>query len=54
MPAQWSQARRPLTGEGRWGEVARRLAADLESRNRSPGVGWSGEQEYLVAIVHTE
>lgn len=43
--------RRMLAAQGRWEEVARRLAAELESRNRSPGAGWSSDQEYLLTVA---
>ena len=44
-------ARRALEAEGKWEEASKRLAADLEKRNRSPGAGWSSEQEYLETVV---
>ena len=43
--------RRVLEAEDKWEEASKQLAADLETRNRSPGAGWSSEQEYLETVV---
>ena len=44
-------ARLALQAEGKWEEASTRLAADLETRNRSPGNGWTSDQDYLETIV---
>jgi ubiquinone/menaquinone biosynthesis C-methylase UbiE len=44
-------ARRALEAGGTWEEVSKRLAADLETRNRSPGDGWTSDQEYLETML---